>query len=78
MKAFITILLPLLIVSWIGGVMPNFNVLIVAHFNGQPFDHYSSVAPLYSFVVQVLDENRNENSCNGLWFSQFPNILLSQ
>lgn len=42
MKTFVIVLLPLLIASWIGGVISDFNVLMVIHWNGRPFDHYSS------------------------------------
>jgi len=58
-KASVTALLPLLIAIWIGGVISNFNVLMVVHWNGQPFNHCSSGRVISDFnVLMVVHWNR--------------------
>ncbi|KAK9996708.1 hypothetical protein SO802_021394 [Lithocarpus litseifolius] len=48
-------LLPLLIASWIGEVTSDFNVLMVVHWNGRPFNHYSSVR---EFALNIIKEKK--------------------
>ena len=45
--------------SWIGGVISNFNVLTVVHWNRRPFNHYSPGGVILDFnVLTIVHWNR--------------------